>query len=186
MSVLSQKTKTRRGGNVQKLNYGSPGNAPFASPEQVCGVPGDENAGAEMFKNLTMDRPATHPSLHQNMSLFSQETKARRCGNVQKLNYGFAAEALFPSRRAKTNYGKPGQRRPPSPPQAMLQRNIRRGRKNFSKPRELLSFTNNIVWGGEGGKGVSIVKLLSRVCTILVGKRLWRRWWEHGSVAQVV
>ena len=50
-----------------------------------------------MFKNLTMDRPATHPSLHQNMSLFSQETKARRCGNDQKLNYGSLGNAPFAS-----------------------------------------------------------------------------------------
>ena len=31
-------------GNVQKLNYGSPGNAPFASPEFFCCVPEDKNA----------------------------------------------------------------------------------------------------------------------------------------------
>ena len=154
MSVLSQKTKTRRGGNVQKLNYGSPGNAPFASPEQVCGVPGDENAGAEMFKNLTMDRPATHPSLHQNMSLLSQETKTRRCGNVQKLNYGFAAEALFPSRRAKTNYGKQGQRRPPlPPPQTMLTTHHQTGSTKFFETSQTPFLHKQHCLGGRGGEG---------------------------------
>ena len=87
--VLSRDTKRCGCGNVQKLNYGSLGNAPFASPEHFCCVPEDKNAqvrkcsktplwiprqrtlrftrtclccprrrkraGAEMFKNLTMD-----------------------------------------------------------------------------------------------------------------------------------
>ena len=46
IALLSQETKTRRRGNLQKLNYGSLGNAPFASPEHFSFVPGDENAQA--------------------------------------------------------------------------------------------------------------------------------------------
>ena len=64
-----------------------------------------------MFKSLTMDSPErlvafrvrysseTLPALRDKISLLSQKTYRRGCGNLEKLNYGSPGKASFASRQ---------------------------------------------------------------------------------------
>ena len=73
------------------------------------------------------------------------------------------------SRPSTTNYGNLGNGRPPPPQNNVEKEQLRHSEKIFLDLRgRLLSSPQHCFWGG-GGKGVSIVKLLRRVCTIFVG-----------------
>ena len=120
-----------------------------------------------------------------------------RCGggNLQKLNYGSLGKPLWfwPQQKGAAagifkNLTMDPSESPcrlhapqqltmeilgtgaPRPPKTMLKKN------NFATPRKFFWTSAedffrrlNIVFGGEGGEGASIVKLLRRVCTIFVG-----------------
>ena len=119
-----------------------------------------------------------------------------RCGggNLQKLNYGSLGEPVWswPQQKGAAagifkNLTMDPSESPcrlhapqqltmeilgtgaPRPPKTMLKKNnFATPRKFFGPPRKT-SFVASTLFLGGGGKGVSIVKLLRRVCTTFVG-----------------
>ena len=104
-----------------------------------------------MFKNLTMDPPTRPPSLHENISLLSQETKGEGAEMFKTLTMDSPVKpcCLHAPQKLTMEILEPA---PPAPPKTMSMNQLLAAPENFFRAnRTPLLVSQHWFRGGKGG-----------------------------------